>query len=65
MIAINVDINVERAALGYIRAKFYVNIGRDGYEEGSATWNLDTNSAFAPGPRKLMENCDRVGKTIF
>jgi hypothetical protein len=28
-----------------------------------ATWNLDTNSAFALGPRKTTENLHRVGRS--
>jgi hypothetical protein len=28
--------------------------------QSRATWNLDTNSAFALGPRKTTENLDRV-----
>jgi hypothetical protein len=36
---------------------------RVAWEAYSATWNLDTNSAFALGPRKTMENLHRVGRS--
>jgi hypothetical protein len=32
-------------------------------KQGSATWNLGTNSAFAPGTRQTTENLDRVGRS--
>jgi hypothetical protein len=41
---------------------FNVTIGRVAWEACCATWNLGTNSAFALGPRKTMENLDRVGQ---
>jgi hypothetical protein len=40
-----------------------VAIGRAAWEACSATWNLGTNSAFALGPRKTMENLDRIGRS--
>jgi hypothetical protein len=40
-----------------------VTIGRAACEACSATWNLGTNSAFALGPRKTMENLDRDGRS--
>jgi hypothetical protein len=42
---------------------FNVTIGRAAWEACSATLNLGTNSAFALGPRKTMENLDRVGRS--
>jgi hypothetical protein len=39
---------------------FNVTIGRAACEACSATWILDTNSAFVLGPRKTTENLDRV-----
>jgi hypothetical protein len=36
-------------------------IGRAAWEACSAMWNLGTNTAFVLGPRKTMENLDRVG----
>jgi hypothetical protein len=36
-------------------------LGGAACEACSATWNLVTNSAFAPGLSKTMENLDRVG----
>jgi hypothetical protein len=41
----------------------YVTIARAACEASSATWNLDSNSAFALGPRKIPENLDRVGRS--
>jgi hypothetical protein len=42
---------------------FNVTIERATWETCSAMWNLSTNSAFALGPRKTMENLDRVGQS--
>jgi hypothetical protein len=49
-----------RATLG---RNFSVTIGRAAWEACSATWNLGTNSAFAPVPRKTTENLDQVGRS--
>jgi hypothetical protein len=52
----------EKLQFGIRKAKFfYVTIGGAAWEACSATWNLDTSSAFALGQRKTMENLDRVG----
>jgi hypothetical protein len=59
MIGVNVDINAGRAAL---ERNFDVTIRRAACEASSSTWNLGTNSVFAPGPRKTKENLDRVGR---
>jgi positive regulator of sigma E activity len=40
-----------------------VTIGRAACEACSATWNCGTNSAVALGPRKSMENLDRVSRS--
>jgi hypothetical protein len=42
---------------------FDVTIGRAACEACSATWNLGTNSVFALGPKKTMENLDRVDRS--
>jgi hypothetical protein len=52
--------NIRRCTLGKI---FGVTIGRAAWEACSATWNLSTNSAFAPGPRETTENLDQVGRS--
>jgi hypothetical protein len=40
-----------------------VTIGRAICETCSATWNLDTNSAFTLGPRKTTETVNEVGRS--
>jgi hypothetical protein len=40
--------------------KVDVNIGRAAYEACSATWDMDANSAFDPGPRKTTKDLDLV-----
>jgi hypothetical protein len=39
-----------------------VKIGRAVCDASSAKWNLGNKSAFALGPRKTMENLDRVDR---
>jgi hypothetical protein len=39
-------------------------MGRAACEACSATWSLDTNSAFALGSRKTTENLDRVSPAL-
>jgi hypothetical protein len=58
MVGIHFNINVGRVTIG---RNFDVTIGRAACEAGSATWNLGTNSPFAPGLRKTTKNINRVG----
>jgi hypothetical protein len=46
-----------------LERNFDVTIGRAACEKSSAIWNLGTNSVFAPRPRKITGNLDRVGRS--
>jgi hypothetical protein len=40
-----------------------ITIGKAAWEACSATWNVGTNSEFAPGPRKTTEDPDQFGRS--
>jgi hypothetical protein len=45
-----------------IQINFDIKVGRAACEAFSAKSDLSTNSEFALGPKKVMENFDRVDK---
>jgi uncharacterized protein YbcC (UPF0753/DUF2309 family) len=56
-------VKVESQSYVSVGESFNVIIGKAAWEACSATWNLDTNSAFTLGPRKTTENLNLFGRS--